>query len=416
MSSHVLSAGQRTCPLCGSTNHRLVLRLPPTPLGDRFSESEADARELPIWPLDVAQCGECGHCYLPFLTETDDSYLHYLFDTEHSPGLPAAFAEIVADIALRRDVGEGCLVIDIGANDGSWLECFRIRGCDVLGVEPAPKPAKVATSKEIRVVQDYFSANSVRSSGLLSQEPHIVSMNYVFANIPDPLETLRGIAEISGENTVVSVLTGYHPAQLEVGMFDYVYHEHVGYFTCRDFVRIANLIGFTITYAREVPLKGGSIHIEMQRSIPGREQSHLFSTMLKREAWLDDPLGVHWLKMNSRLESTRALVREAIMRAKQKGLSLIGYGASHSTTTLLYALGIENDINLIVDDNPNKQNRFSPGTGAPVVASEYLVGKPPACVVVLAWQHGPQIRNSLRESGFMGQVITPFPTFTIEEH
>lgn len=385
------------------------------PLGDRFTELEAEARALPLWPLNVVQCTACRHCFLPSLTEADDSYLHYLFGTEFSPGLPAAFAEIVADITLRRDIGKGNLVLDIGANDGSWLDCFRSHGCDVLAVEPAPQPAQIASGKGIPVVQDYFSVEKVRASGLLNQAPSVVSMNYVFANIPDPLETLRDIASISDEKTVISVLTGYHPAQLAVGMFDYVYHEHVAYFSCRDFVRMANSIGLTVTYAREIPLKGGSIQIEMQRTSPGCEQSSLFSTMLKREAWLDDPHGVQWREMAARIHSTRDAIGAAIMAARREEMPVIGYGASHSTTTLLYALGIETAVDLVIDDNPTKHGRFSPGTGVPVVSRDAFDLGTPACVVVLAWQHGPKIKESLKGIGFKGKVITPFPAFTIEE-
>lgn len=416
MLSFTPSANQRACPLCGSHDHQLVLPLPATPLGDRFTETEAEALSLSVFPLDVVQCKGCGHYFLPTLTDADDSYLHYLFGTEHSPGLPSAFAELVADIILRRDICEGAFVLDIGANDGSWLDCFRSHGCEVLAVEPAPQPARIASDKGIPVVQDYFSADKVRASGLLNQAPRIVSMNYVFANIPDPLKTLRGIAEISDENTVISVLTGYHPAQLAVGMFDYVYHEHVAYFSCHDFVRMADSIGFTVTYAREIPLKGGSIHIEMQRTCPGCVQSSLFSTMLKREAWLDAPHGVQWRGIAARIRATRDAMVAAIDAARRAMLPVIGYGASHSTTTLLYALGIEAALDFVVDDNPTKHGRFSPGTGIPVVSRESLDGGLPACVLVLAWQHGPQIKDSLRKSGFKGQVISPFPTFTIEEY
>ena len=125
MSGSTSTSRGRPCPLCGSAGRRVVLPFVGTPLGDRFAESEQEARALPVFPLEVARCETCGHCFLPDLTATDDSYLHYLFATEQSPGLPAAFAEIVSDIVLRRGVGDGDLVIDIGANDGSWLDCFR---------------------------------------------------------------------------------------------------------------------------------------------------------------------------------------------------------------------------------------------------------------------------------------------------
>jgi hypothetical protein len=135
---------------------------------------------------------------------------------------------------------------------------------------------------------------------------------------------------------------------------------------------------------------------------------------LKREAWLDDPHGVQWREMAARIQTTRDAMAAAIMAAKREELPIIGYGASHSTTTLLYALGIETAIDLVIDDNPMKHGRFSPGTGVPVLSRNAFDLGAPACVVVLAWQHGPKIKESLREIGFKGQVITPFPAFSVE--
>lgn len=414
MTNSSLAVHGRLCPICGSPERRAVLRLVSTPLGDRFAESQAGALALPAFPLDVARCESCGHCFLPDLTAADDSYQHYLFATSQSPGLEASFAEVVSDIVLRHDLMDGELVLDIGANDGSWLQCFREAGCDVVGVEPAPGPARSTEDRGIPVVRDYFSEKSVRSPGLLTRTPRIVSMNYVFANMPDPLEALRDIGAIADDETVISVLTGYHPAQLAVGMFDYVYHEHVSYFSCRDLASMADSIGFVVTYAREVPLKGGSIHVEMQRAVDGREQSSLFSLMLKREAWLDQPQDAQWTAIEGQVLETRGKMLTALRDARSAGLRIVGYGASHSTTTLQYALGIEADIDVIVDDHAAKIGRFAPGTGVPVLSSEALDDGAPSCVVVLAWQHGPRIRDSLRARGFSGTVITPFPTMSIE--
>lgn len=414
-SSSSLASNTRTCPICGSSEHEVILQLPATPLGDRYTESEAQALLLPSWPLDVVRCNKCDHCFLPCITEADESYLHYLFGTGQSPGLPEAFKEIVADMLIRHSLSINDLVLDIGANDGSWLECFRDNACDILAVEPAPSASAKAKAKGISVIQDYFSEQSVRASGLLTQPPRIISMNYVFANIPDPMVTLQEIAAISNENTIISVLTGYHPAQLAVGMFDYVYHEHISYYTCKDFAQMANSIGFIVTYAREIPLKGGSIHIEMQQAADGIKQSNLFSTMLKREKWIDQPLNVQWHQIMKQIRDTSDQIKQAISSARSHGLSIVGYGASHSTTTLIYALGIESMIDVVVEDNPAKFCRFSPGTAVPVVPSESINSKCPACVIVLAWQHGPLIKASLISSGFKGQVIIPFPTFTIEQ-
>jgi len=406
---------KRACPICESPESHCVLELPPTPLGDRYAITSSDATSLPCYPLQVTRCDCCGHCYIPILTEPDESYQHYLFESSQSPGLSDSFREIAEDIIKRHQLKQEDLIIDIGANDGSWLSCFHTVCHKLLAVEPAPQPAAKARQRGLDVINSYFSASVVQTSGLLPQPPRIVSMNYMFANVPDPLSMLKDIADISDDNTVISILTGYHPAQLAIGMFDYVYHEHLSYYNCEDFLNMANNAGFVVTYCREVPLKGGSLHIELSKANNGQRQSTLFSTMLKRERWLDQHKDHQWLVTDKLVKEVGEQVKSVLTKARANGRSVIGYGASHSTTTLCFSLGIENLLDLIVDDNPAKQNRYSPRHAIPIKSSSYISDYNSPCVIVLGWQHAPKIIESLIQGGLKGTIITPFPYFIIEE-
>jgi hypothetical protein len=338
-----------------------------------------------------------------------------LFLSESSPGLSKAFQEIANDIASRHNLGEQDLLIDVGANDGTWLQCFYSTRADLLAVEPAPKPASIAANLGIAVINDYFSSDIVFDSGLMKKSPRLVSLNYVFANIPSPKETLRQIIEISDNSTVISIMTGYHPSQLQVSMFDYVYHEHLSYFSCRDFQTLAEELGLVITYARETPLKGGSLHIEMQLKSDLAPTSEIFSLMLKREHWLDSPIDNQWASIASQIDHTRELVQKEIGNARSRGLQIVGYGASHSTTTLSFALGIASDLDLIVDDNAHKFGLFAPGTGVPVKHKTSVIGSGEVLIIVLAWQHEPLILESIRSLGVSGEILVPFPSLYLEK-
>jgi hypothetical protein len=414
MNSELNGIQPRHCPICRSENHHTALNLPSTPLGDRFTTDPNIAKSLTSYPLKVDRCVTCGHCFVPYLTEPDESYQHYLFESDQSPGLHRCFTEIASDLGKRHSLTDHDLVLDIGANDGTWLSCFEAIGCDLIAVEPAPRPAEAATGRGITVINDYFTEEKIRSSGLIKKTPKLISMNYAFANISDPIQVLRDIASIADSDTIISVLTGYHPAQLAVGMFDYVYHEHLSYYSCQDFLTMTQSAGLIVSYCCEVPLKGGSLHLEMRKADSGIEQSTLFAMMLKREAWLDQPRNIQWGLMNEKLQQTRSLIQSAIQRVKAQHRPIVGYGASHSTTTLVYSLGIETSLDFVVDDNRAKQGRYSPGTGIPVDSPECLSRYPEACVVILGWQHGQQIIDALRRRGFRGLVITPFPSFREE--
>ncbi len=414
MTSNTLrQIAKRKCPMCGEPDFRTVLTLAPTPLGDRFTETIEEAQNLTMYPLDVARCVRCDHTFIPLLTESDDSYSHYLFHSDNSPSLGKGFREIADDIIARHRLDHSAHIVDIGANDGTWLDCFRSTGASLIAVEPAPGPAAAAAGRGLSVVQDYFSTEALRNSGLLNKPPKLVSMNYVFANLPSPREALRDIVKISDESTVISIMTGYHPAQLQVKMFDYVYHEHLSYFTCVDFENLCNELGLVVTYAKESPLKGGSIHVEMKLKSPSTVESTMFQLIRKREGWLDDPRDHQWQSMKDLIAEVSGRVKAEVTAAKAKGIKVIGYGASHSTTTLAYSLGISEDFDFIIDDNVVKHGLYSPGTAIQVFPPLAATGLEDTLVVVLAWQHGPQIFRSIREHGISGRVLMPFPEFHV---
>lgn len=405
---------QRHCPMCGDEQVRTVLALTPTPLGDRFTETADEARNLSFYPLDVVRCMQCDHAFVPWLTNSDDSYRHYLFHSDNSPSLGKGFQEIADEMSARHRLAESDIIVDIGANDGTWLNCFRSSGAELVAVEPAPEPAAAAARRGISVVQDYFSTNAVRDSGLVDRPPRLVSMNYVFANLPSPREALRDVIELSDESTVISIMTGYHPAQLEVKMFDYVYHEHLSYFTGVDFQRMCNELGLVVTYARETPLKGGSIHIELRLKTKLVTESTVFQLMMKRERWKDEPRDHQWESMAVAIEEASGVIGKEVASAKASGIPVIGYGASHSTTTLSYALGFAQELDFIVDDNTVKQGLYAPGSAVPVHSPEWASSYEDSLLVVLAWQHGPQIFESIRRHGISGKVLTPFPVYRLE--
>lgn len=405
----------RNCPVCKSSTMRTVLDLPATPLGDRYMSSDAAAKALDFYPLTVKRCSKCSHCFLPVLTEPEESYSDYLFETRNSPGLAQAFAEITTDLYRRHNLSSSDLVLDIGANDGTWLRHFADRGAEVLAVEPAPIAASIADRRGIPVIKSYFTATAVRKSRLFRKVPKIISLNYVFANVPDPIDFLQQIADLANEQTVISIITGYHFAQLSVGMFDYVYHEHLSYFSCKDFAYLANSADLIVTHCAELPLKGGSLHIELRKAKKGLAQSPFFELLMNREEWTDQPEDKQWAETRNLISNTRTKVASAISSIRSRSTPIIGYGASHSTTTLLYTLGISDQLSAIIDDSPSKSGRYSPGSSVPVGTLEDIMRQhEDNSIIILAWQHCQRIRKRLRDVGHTGEVITPFPTFCIE--
>jgi len=94
---------------------------------------------------------------------------------------------------------------------------------------------------------------------------------------------------------------------------------------------------------------------------------------------------------------------------------IIGYGAAAKTTTLLNYFNIKNNsIETIIDDNPLKQKKFTPGTHIPIKASNHIYLSKPDYIIILAWNYSDhiiKIHNKFFNSG--GKFIVPFPKIRI---
>ena len=93
---------------------------------------------------------------------------------------------------------------------------------------------------------------------------------------------------------------------------------------------------------------------------------------------------------------------------------MVGYGASATSTTLMYHYEMEGTLDYLVDDFDAKHNLFSPGMHVPVYPSDEIYKRKPDYIVILAWRYYEKIIN--RHQKFLdegGHFIVPLPELTI---
>jgi hypothetical protein len=80
------------------------------------------------------------------------------------------------------------------------------------------------------------------------------------------------------------------------------------------------------------------------------------------------------------------------------------FGATAKATTLIHHFGLAELIDYCVDNTPAKQGRFIPGTKIPIHGMDMLTERPPAAVVLTAWNFESVIRVQYPQLHF----IVPF--------
>jgi SAM-dependent methyltransferase len=399
------------CRLCGSASLERVLPIRPSPIGDAFVTAERTSEPQDLYPLDCYLCLDCGHLQNLDVVDPDVLFRDYTYRTSVSLGLVEHFKRYARSVVESLGIGERSLVVEIGSNDGSLLKAFKSEGMRVQGIDPARNIAASATEDGVPTIPDFFTSRLAATIKAEQGSAAIFCANNVFAHIDDMSDVVDGIRLLLADDGAFVFEVSYIVDMIDNMVFDTIYHEHVSHHALIPLETFLNRHDMTLFHVARTGTKGGSIRAYAQPKSTGkRPRSAELSALIAEEGrrGITEPqIYRDWFNA---IESRKRKVLNLLDHAIAEGKTVAAYGASTTTTTLLYHFELEKRISFIVDDNPLKQGRFSPGAHIPVLPSSELGAKRPDIVVILAWIYAEPIlkRNqAYLEAG--GQFLVPLP-------
>lgn len=402
---------ERNCRACGMNSLQLAWDLAPSPYGDRFMASKAAATALRPSGLSLMICSRCSLVQLDQDVDAVEVYSDYLYHSSVTIGLATYYSRLARFLVSELAMGKGALVVDVGSNDGTGLLPYRHEGMRVVGIEPSKSPAQVASARGIPTVNSFLSEESTEFVRSEYGSASLVCANYVAANVPDPVTFLRSMKSLLRADGAISVVTGYHPDQFALNMFEYVNHDHLTYLTVNSMTKLAELVGLTLISATRLEHKGGSIHFLLRPHDSAATADESIRQLQQREVWMGIDSLDYYSATAERIEQIGESVRGLLQQLGSS--SLAGVGASISTTHLLHQFSIGHSFSRLFDDDPNKIGRYSPGFGIEVSRLDDLGKGDWDAAVLLAWQHSTKLISRIRETSFKGSVLVPLPRPTL---
>lgn len=403
------------CRLCGSKSLDLALPIRPAPIADAYIPASKLGKSQELYPLDLYLCGDCGHIQNIDVVNPEVLFRDYLFTTSSSAGLLAHFKQYTADVVSDLFLKPGSLVVEMGSNDGSLLLNFKEQGMKVLGIDPARDIAKRATASGVETLPEFFTA-SLASRIRKDYGPATVFIaNNVFAHADDLADIVRGIREVLADDGVFVFEVSYLVDIVDNYLFDTVYHEHVSYHSIEPLARFFERLGMQLTSVQRIASKGGSIRGFAQRKPEGRRPvQRVIARMIENERQRGFAKLATYQDYARRIAERRNALNYFLDEQIATGTLIAGYGASTTTTTLMWDFGLVRKLSFIVDDNPAKHGLYCPASHIPVMPSEELYVRKPDFVVVLAWQYITSItrrhQQYLQEGGCL---VVPLPDLQI---
>lgn len=399
------------CRLCGSASLEHVLPIRPSPIGDAFVAADRLNEPQALYPLDCYLCLGCGHLQNLDVVDPDILFRDYTYRTSVSLGLVEHFKHYARAMVEDLKIGEGSLVVEMGSNDGSLLKAFRNEGMQVQGVDPARDIALAATAEGIPTIPDFFTSQLAGRIRAERGSTALFCANNVFAHIDDMSDVVKGIRLLLADDGVFVFEVSYIVDMIDNMVFDTIYHEHVSHHALIPLETFLNRHDMTLFRVTRMATKGGSIRAFAQaRSSGKRPRSAELSALVAEEERRGITRPAIYRDWFEAIESRKRKVLGLVDAAIADGKTLAAYGASTTTTTLLYHFELERRIRFIVDDNPLKQGRFSPGAHLPVLPSSALATKKPDMVVILAWIYAePILKRNRAYLDAGGRFLVPLP-------
>jgi hypothetical protein len=396
------------CLLCGSGQLDLALPLVPTPIGNDYWPGPKKQQDC--YSLNLYLCQSCGNVQLENVVSPELLFGSYTYSTSSSLGLQEHFRKYAGDLLQRVGHSPGDLAIDIGSNDGSLLCAFRDQGLRVLGVDPAIEIAQRATAEGLPTIGDYFSSRLARELRDRHGPARIVTANNVFAHSDQLPDMAEGIRELLTPDGVFTFEVSYLIDTVGKMLFDTIYHEHLYYHSVRSLATFFQRHGLELFNVERIPTKGGSIRGSVQKAGGPRPLSVVVGNLIELEKSLGLDKVATYQAYGERIRAARDAVHDLVVKVKTPGKKLAGYGASPTVTTLLHQFELADVVDFLVDDNPVKQNTFSPGQHIPVHDSTRLYAEPVQFALILAWNYVQPIKQRhQRFSEEGGHFLVPLP-------
>lgn len=393
----------KECLACGSAKLVPLLDLGMQPPANSYKDKPEDVQQS--FPLAVNRCTECFHVQLTHVVNPDILYKNYLYVSGTSTTMKEHFewfAKYAAETFWTYSNGPAGTVLDIGCNDGSQLDAFKNvykkpQTFITYGVDPAENLYPISAKKH-NVYCGYFNKQYVENNqSKIEGSMDIIVAQNVFAHNPNPLEFLRLARKCLYRDGLLFIQTSQADMILN-NEFDTIYHEHISFYNIKSMNELCKRADMNLVDVVKCPLHGNSYIFVIAKS-PEIERPLHIENLISMEAKAGLYSEETYKKYAEKCLAVTKELKETIQgySRSEVGALVVGYGAAAKGMTLLNFSGIKLDY--IIDDNPLKQGKFTPGSNIPIVSSEKLRDFSDGAVFVpLAWNFFDEIKVKIKKA------------------
>ena len=333
----------------------------------------------------------------------------YPFFTGSSEAMKLHFQNY-ANFLKKNYIKKQSKIVEIGSNDGTFLDNFKDTNLDYIGFEPSSNVAQLANNNGIKTINSFFNLGSLDLIKDFVGQTDVIFAANVICHIPDLIDLIKTIDKLLSKDGVFVFEEPYLGSMFKKTSYDQIYDEHAHVFSVTALNNILRRNGLQIFSVDNLSVHGGSNRIyacHIDSCISG---DSVGENLKEEKDFGINNFETYEIFAKRVKESKDELVR-CLSNLKHNGKSIISIGATSKSTTVFNYCGIDSSlIDCITDTTPDKQNLLAPGSHIPVVDRESVDLNDYDYALLGAWNFKSVIAN--KESEFVkngGQFITHVP-------
>jgi methylation protein EvaC len=341
--------------------------------------------------------GYCTSCFMFQLLEQPNPsqmfHESYPFFTGLSISMKKHFQEM-SESHIPDDIvnNKESFIIEIGCNDGTFLQNVVEKKIKHLGVDPSKNVVEKAQEKGINAVAEFYSYDTSKTIDEKYGKAIRIFASNVICHIPDMHDFLRGIKNNLSLEGEFIFEEPYLLSMLKKTSYDQLYDEHVYMFSLISIQKLAEMHELILVDAIPQDTHGGSMRYVLKHLNTRQKLSSRGLTLLNEEITFGLDKLQTYRTFAKNCETRKHEFVKLLQSLKLDNKVVGGYAATSKSTTILNYCGIDkNLISFISDSTPEKIGTVAPGSNILVISHEEMREIKPDYLVLFAWNHEKEI-------------------------
>lgn len=402
----------KCCRISSDTNLINVGKIGPLTLTGTFLKKKND--KIPKTPVDLVFSKKS--CLLQLKHNYNQSLLfgkNYGYRSSLNKSMKAHLLDKSKQLSKKINFKKGDNILDIGSNDGTFLNCFS-KKISKFGVDPTAKKFKKYYDRDIRVISSLFKKNLFNKKIKFK----LITSIAMFYDLSDPVKFCKIVGDYLEPNGIFHIEIAYLPDILQKFSFDTFCQEHLTYYSFISFKYLIDQTPFKIVDFSRNSINGGSINFNLafknSKWVPKQKKINRILLDEKKQKIHKVLTYKNYFK---EIERNSKKINNFLKNLKYKNKKIYGFGASTKGNVILQMCKADSKIiSGVYDVNPFKFGRFTPGTKILIKNEQEIHKDKPDYIFLLIWHFKKTLKQKLTKlKKYNLKYIWPFPKLKISK-